>query len=140
MRKMLTTLAVAASLIGGGAVATKRDRTAASCLGWSQSLLVRRRLARPRLVLVRIRQSAWVRLGRSRGLERMGRRGQPSSCPAWEYAWARTAVWPSRRRRAWGGRNYCWYGNGWHGAGWYWCGYAARRGYGWGGPRGWNRW
>jgi hypothetical protein len=23
---------------------------------------------------------------------------------------------------AWGGRNYCWYGNGWQGPGWYWCG------------------
>jgi hypothetical protein len=40
----------------------------------------------------------------------------------------------------WGGRHYCWYRGGWHGAGWYWCGYAARRGYGWGGARGWNGW
>jgi hypothetical protein len=42
--------------------------------------------------------------------------------------------------RVWGGRHYCWYGNGWKGAGWYWCGYNGRRGYGWGGPRGWNHW
>ncbi len=34
---------------------------------------------------------------------------------------------------AWGGRNYCWYGNGWQGPGWYWCGYAWRNGFGWGG-------
>jgi hypothetical protein len=39
-----------------------------------------------------------------------------------------------------GGHRHCWYGNGWHGAGWYRCGYANRRGYGWGGPRGWNNW
>jgi hypothetical protein len=41
----------------------------------------------------------------------------------------------------WGGQRYCWFGNGWHGAGWYHCGYGNwRRGYGWGGGRGWNRW
>jgi hypothetical protein len=39
---------------------------------------------------------------------------------------------------AWGGRNYCWYGNGWQGPGWYWCGYAWRNGFGWGGGPGWN--
>ncbi|HEY2177936.1 MAG TPA: hypothetical protein VGH15_05085 [Caulobacteraceae bacterium] len=39
-----------------------------------------------------------------------------------------------------GGRNYCWYPGGWHGPGYYWCGYAYRRGFGWGGPRGWNGW
>jgi hypothetical protein len=39
-----------------------------------------------------------------------------------------------------GGRNYCWYPNGWHGAGYYWCGYAYRRGLGWGGPVGWHGW
>jgi hypothetical protein len=36
-----------------------------------------------------------------------------------------------------GGRQYCWYPNGWKGPGFYWCGYAMRRGYGWGGPAGW---
>jgi hypothetical protein len=40
----------------------------------------------------------------------------------------------------WHGRNYCWYPNGWHGAGYYYCGYAWRRGFGWGGPIGWNGW
>jgi len=39
------------------------------------------------------------------------------------------------------GRNYCWYYDGWHGPGWYWCGYAWRRGYGWGSPvYGWRGW
>jgi hypothetical protein len=32
-----------------------------------------------------------------------------------------------------GGRNYCFYPTGWHGPGYYWCGYAWRRGFGWGG-------
>ncbi len=40
----------------------------------------------------------------------------------------------------WSGRDYCWYDFGWHGAGYYWCGYAGRRGYGWGGPEGWHGW
>ncbi len=39
-----------------------------------------------------------------------------------------------------GGRNYCWYPAGWHGPGYYWCGYAYRRGFGWGGPEGWHGW
>lgn len=40
----------------------------------------------------------------------------------------------------WSGRNYCWYDLGWHGPGYYRCGYARRRGYGWGGPVGWHGW
>jgi hypothetical protein len=39
-----------------------------------------------------------------------------------------------------GGRRFCWYWDGWHGPGWYWCGYAFRRGLGWGGPRGFRGW
>ena len=39
-----------------------------------------------------------------------------------------------------GGRNYCWYSSGWKGPGFYWCGYAGRRGFGWGGASGWNGW
>jgi hypothetical protein len=39
-----------------------------------------------------------------------------------------------------GGRNYCWYVGGWRGPGYYWCGYAWRRGLGWGGGDGWNGW
>jgi hypothetical protein len=40
----------------------------------------------------------------------------------------------------WGGRQYCWYDGGWRGPGYYWCGYAYRRGLGWGGGYGWNGW
>jgi hypothetical protein len=39
-----------------------------------------------------------------------------------------------------GGRNFCFYPGGWHGPGFYWCGYAWRRGLGWGGPTGWRGW
>jgi len=39
-----------------------------------------------------------------------------------------------------GGRNYCWYDWGWNGPGWYWCGYGARRGFGWGGGYGYRGW
>ncbi len=38
----------------------------------------------------------------------------------------------------WGGRNFCWSDGGWRGPGYYWCGYARRRGYGWGGGYGWR--
>jgi hypothetical protein len=38
------------------------------------------------------------------------------------------------------GRRFCWYPGGWRGAGWYRCGFAQRRGYGWGGPEGWRGW
>jgi len=39
-----------------------------------------------------------------------------------------------------GGQNYCWYPDGWRGPGYYWCGYAWRRGFGWGGGYGWHGW
>jgi hypothetical protein len=39
-----------------------------------------------------------------------------------------------------GGRNFCWYDSGWQGPGFYWCGYAERRGLGWGGGAGWHGW
>jgi hypothetical protein len=39
-----------------------------------------------------------------------------------------------------GGHRHCWYDNGWNGAGWYWCGYGARRGYGYGGGEGYRGW
>ena len=32
-----------------------------------------------------------------------------------------------------GNQRYCWYNSAWNGPGWYYCGYAFRRGYGWGG-------
>jgi hypothetical protein len=39
-----------------------------------------------------------------------------------------------------GGAEYCFYPNGWRGPGFYRCGFAFRRGYGWGGPLGWRGW
>lgn len=44
------------------------------------------------------------------------------------------------RAHMWGNQNYCWYEDGWNGAGWYQCGYAGRKGSGWGGPWGWHGW
>jgi hypothetical protein len=38
------------------------------------------------------------------------------------------------------GQRYCFYFDGWHGPGWYRCGFAFRRGLGWGGVYGWNDW
>lgn len=38
------------------------------------------------------------------------------------------------------GHRYCFYFAGWHGPGWYRCGFAFRRGLGWGGVYGWNDW
>lgn len=38
------------------------------------------------------------------------------------------------------GHRYCFYFDGWHGPGWYRCGFAFRRGLGWGGEYGWNSW
>jgi hypothetical protein len=38
------------------------------------------------------------------------------------------------------GSRYCFYFNGWHGPGWYRCGFAFRRGLGWGGVYGWQGW
>ena len=38
------------------------------------------------------------------------------------------------------GRRYCFYFSGWHGPGWYRCGFAFRRGVGWGGVYGWHGW
>jgi hypothetical protein len=38
------------------------------------------------------------------------------------------------------GHDWCWYNGAWRGPGFYWCGYAWRRGFGWGGPAGWRGW
>lgn len=38
------------------------------------------------------------------------------------------------------GRRYCFYVDAWNGPGWYRCGYAFRRGLGFGGAYGWNGW
>ena len=39
-----------------------------------------------------------------------------------------------------GGNRYCFYFDGWQGPGWYRCGFAWRRGLGWGGAYGWQNW
>jgi hypothetical protein len=38
------------------------------------------------------------------------------------------------------GRRFCFYFDGWNGPGWYRCGFAFRRGLGWGGTYGWRSW
>jgi hypothetical protein len=38
------------------------------------------------------------------------------------------------------GHDFCWYDRAWRGPGFYWCGYAYRRGLGWGGPAGFRGW
>ena len=43
-------------------------------------------------------------------------------------------------QHSWNGRTYCWSEAGWKGPGWYRCGFASRRGLGWGGPAGWHGW
>ena len=53
---------------------------------------------------------------------------------------ATNANFVEKTQYAWGGQNYCWYPGGWQGPGWYWCGYAWRRGFGWGGGEGWHGW
>ena len=70
--------------------------------------------------------------------------GSAQAAPVGLRDGARTAIDNSNMtvdvRNVWGGKNYCWYGDGWNGAGWYQCGYGGRRGYGWGGPYGWQGW
>jgi hypothetical protein len=38
------------------------------------------------------------------------------------------------------GHKHCWYDAAWNGAGWYWCGFAEKKGQGWGGPEGFQGW
>ena len=56
------------------------------------------------------------------------------------YNSAGDAVSLEKTQFVYAGRTYCWYPTGWRGPGYYWCGYAWRRGFGWGGPVGWNGW
>jgi hypothetical protein len=46
----------------------------------------------------------------------------------------------SKAQYVYRGHDWCWYDRAWRGAGFYWCGYASRRGLGWGGPVGWRGW
>jgi hypothetical protein len=52
----------------------------------------------------------------------------------------RTAAVEQVQYYRYGGHRHCWYEHGWNGAGWYWCGYAERRGYGYGGGEGYRGW
>jgi hypothetical protein len=61
------------------------------------------------------------------------------SGPGMSAAFDRLAVIEQVQYR-YGGHRHCWYGDGWNGAGWYWCGYGARRGYGYGGGEGYRGW
>jgi hypothetical protein len=70
----------------------------------------------------------------------LGAVGQASALPVDRFT---STVVPSdveQAQFAYGGRNYCWYDGGWRGPGYYWCGYAWRRGFGWGGGVGWHGW
>ena len=63
----------------------------------------------------------------------LGAVGQANALPVDRFT--PTAI-PSEVEQAqffYGGRDYCWYDDGWRGPGFYWCGYAWRRGLGWGG-------
>jgi hypothetical protein len=66
--------------------------------------------------------------------------GPVAAMPAGPLALPSAASDVQQVQYIYGGRNYCWYGNGWHGPGYYWCGYAFRRGFGWGGGYGWRGW
>jgi hypothetical protein len=70
----------------------------------------------------------------------LGAAGQANALPVDRFT---PMAVPSDLQQAqfiYGGRNYCWYDDGWHGPGFYWCGYAFRRGLGWGGGAGWHGW
>lgn len=140
MRKILTTLAVAASLIGGGAVATSANAQPVRYWGGHNHCWYGNGWHGPGWY--------WCGYANRRGYGW----GGPAGWNGWGGGGVAVRVGPvgvrvggpivgvGVGRRVWGGRNYCWTGNGWHGQGWYQCGYENRRGQGWGGPRGWNRW
>jgi hypothetical protein len=71
-----------------------------------------------------------------------GAQAAPSSQPQLIFGVDRAGDMPTldRVQFIFGGHNFCWYDNGWQGPGFYWCGYAERRGFGWGGGAGWNGW
>src|ERR1700748_1328519 len=70
----------------------------------------------------------------------LGISGQANALPISPVAPAAIAGDIEQAQFIFGGRNYCWYDNGWRGPGFYWCGYAFRRGVGWGGGAGWHGW
>ncbi|WP_249780843.1 hypothetical protein [Bradyrhizobium sp. dw_78] len=70
----------------------------------------------------------------------LGAAGQASAMPVDRFTPAAIPSDVEQTQFIFGGRNYCWYDDGWHGPGYYWCGYAMRRGFGWGGGEGWRGW
>lgn len=66
--------------------------------------------------------------------------GEAVAMPAGPMTTPAVASDVEQAQYVYGGRNYCWYANGWRGPGFYWCGYAFRRGLGWGGGAGWRGW
>jgi hypothetical protein len=70
----------------------------------------------------------------------LGAVGQANALPAYRFTPAAIPSDVEQTQYIFGGRNYCWYDDGWRGPGFYWCGYAFRRGLGWGGGAGWRGW
>ena len=70
----------------------------------------------------------------------VGAAGQVNAFPVDHFAPEAIPNGIEQAQFIYGGRNYCWYDNGWRGPGYYWCGYAFRRGLGWGGGAGWHGW
>jgi hypothetical protein len=70
----------------------------------------------------------------------LGAVGQANALPVDRFTPAAIPSDIEQAQFAFGGRSYCWYDGGWRGPGFYWCGYAWRRGFGWGGGAGWHGW
>jgi hypothetical protein len=70
----------------------------------------------------------------------VGASAEPSSQLIFGVDRAGDAPLLERVQFVFGGHNFCWYDSGWQGAGFYWCGYANRRGLGWGGGDGFHGW
>jgi len=81
----------------------------------------------------------WI-LAAAASLAVLGVAGQANALPFDRFTAAAVPNDIEQAQFFFGGRNYCWYDDGWHGPGYYWCGYAFRRGLGWGGGEGWRGW
>jgi hypothetical protein len=81
----------------------------------------------------------WI-LAAAASLALLGAAGSANALPFDRFTAASVPNDVEQAQFFYGGRNYCWYDDGWHGPGYYWCGYAFRRGLGWGGAEGWRGW
>ena len=81
----------------------------------------------------------WI-LAAAASLALLGAAGSANALPFDRFTAASVPNDIEQAQFFYGGRNYCWYDDGWHGPGYYWCGYAFRRGFGWGGGEGWRGW